>query len=81
MNVDRSKFNYAADIYGAKNADGRYNVYHLTGTPLPYTSSGTPVDDSGLSLGCLLYTSLDPLKRLFIAEFHIALPSGRKPYA
>lgn len=58
MNVDRSKFNYAADIYGAKNADGRYNVYHLTGAPLPYTSSGTPVDDSGLSLGALSEYSL-----------------------
>lgn len=58
MNVDRSKFDYAADIYGPKNADGRYDVYHLNATPLPYTSSGTPVDDSALTLGALSEYSL-----------------------
>ena len=36
MNTVRSRFNYAADIYGEKNADGRYNVYHLLGTPTEY---------------------------------------------
>ncbi|KAB4859898.1 hypothetical protein GAG84_28070, partial [Bacteroides thetaiotaomicron] len=65
MNVDRSKFNYAADIYGERNTDGRYNVYHLNGTPLPYTSSGTPVDDSGLSLGALSEYSLSENYELF----------------
>lgn len=65
MNVDRTKFNYAADIYGAKNADGRYDIYHLNGTPLSYTSSGTPVDDSGLSLGTLSQYSLSENYELY----------------
>ncbi len=58
MNTVRSRFNYAADIYGEKNADGRYNVYHLLGTPTEYSSDGTTVDDSNLSLGELSEYSL-----------------------
>lgn len=58
MNTDRSVFNYAADIYGGKNADGRYDVYHLTGTPRAYSADGTAVDDSNLSLGGLSEYSL-----------------------
>lgn len=65
MNVDRSAFNYAADIYGEKNAEGRYNVYHLIGQPQAYSTDGTPVDDSNLSLGALSEYSLGTNYELF----------------
>lgn len=58
-NTNRSLFDYAADIYGAKNANGRYNVYHLNGTPRPYSSTSTPVSDDNLSLGALSSYSLN----------------------
>ena len=65
MNVDRSVFDYAADIYGDKNADGRYNVYQLNGEPQAYSSTSTPVDDSNLSLGALSEYSLGENYELF----------------
>lgn len=58
MNIDRTRFNYAADIYGSKNSDGRFNVYELTGTPAAYPTDGSQVDDSNLSLGTLSEYSL-----------------------
>lgn len=58
-NTNRSLFDYAADIYGAKNTEGRYNVYHLNGTPRPYSSTSTPVSDDNLSLGQLSAYSLN----------------------
>ena len=64
-NTNRSLFNYVADIYGDKNAEGHYDVYHLNGTPQPYTNSGTPVDDSNLSLGALSTYSLNDNYELY----------------
>lgn len=64
-NTDRSLFNYAADVYGSKNADGRYNVYQLIGTPRPYSSTPTPVNDDNLSLGPLSNYSLNSDYELF----------------
>lgn len=58
MNTNRSLFDYVADVYGEKNADGRYNVYQLSGTPSAYSTGSTPVDDSNLSLGTLSDYSL-----------------------
>ena len=53
-NTDRSRFNYAADVYGQPNASGLYPVYHLNGTPRAYSSlANRPVDDGNLSLGAL----------------------------
>ena len=57
-NTDRSRFNYAADIYGAPDENGRYPVYHLNGTPRAYKAVGTPVSDANLSLGGLSAYSL-----------------------
>ena len=71
MNTVRSRFNYAADIYGEKNADGRYNVYHLLGTPTEYSSDGTTVDDSNLSLGELSEYSLGENYELYKDEMCI----------
>ena len=65
MNIDRSQFDYAVDIYGEKNSDGRYNIYHLVGTPNPYSSNGTNVDDSNLSLGELSAYSLSSEYELY----------------
>lgn len=65
MNTDRSKFNYAADIYGTLNSDGYYNVYHLNGTPQAYSSTGTQVDDSNLSLGAISEYSLNTNYELY----------------
>lgn len=56
-NITRSKFGYAADIYGEKSEEGRYNIYHLEGVPAEYSSTG-PVDDSHLRLGELSEYSL-----------------------
>lgn len=57
-NVTRANFNYVADIYGTTNANGRYNIYNLIGTPNEYSGTGTTVDDSNLSLGTLSEYSL-----------------------
>ncbi len=57
-NTDRSRFNYAADIYGAPDENGRYPVYHLNGTPRAYKAVGTPVSDANLSLGGMSAYSL-----------------------
>lgn len=57
-NTVRANFDYVADIYGEKNASGRYNIYHLQGTPNEYSSSTTAVDDSNLSIGALSEYSL-----------------------
>ena len=57
-NVTRANFNYIADIYGSTNADGRYNIYNLVGTPTEYSGTGTTVDDSNLSVGTLSEYSL-----------------------
>lgn len=65
MNIDRSKFDYAVDIYGEKNSDGRYNIYKLVGTPKPYSNNGTGVDDSNLSLGELSAYSLSSEYELY----------------
>lgn len=59
-NTDRSKFTLVADVNGTKDANGRYRVYNLTGTPQPYSSTGTPVSDANLSLGALTDYTLDP---------------------
>ena len=56
-NTVRANFDYAADIYGGLNADGRYNIYHLNGTPNEYRSEGS-VDDGNLRLGELSPYSL-----------------------
>lgn len=56
-NTSRANFDYVADIYGGVNSDGRYNIYHLNGTPNEYSSAGN-VDDSNLSLGELSAYSL-----------------------
>lgn len=64
-NVTRANFNYAADVYGPKNADGRYNVYHLSGIPREYTASGTAIDDTNLSLGALSDYSLSEEYELY----------------
>lgn len=58
QNVTRSNFDYVADVYGDTNSDGRYNIYNLIGTPKEYSSTGTTVDDSNLSLGTLSEYSL-----------------------
>ncbi len=50
-NTDRTKFDYAADIYGTPDENGHYAVYHLNGTPQGYSAFTASVDDSGLSLG------------------------------
>lgn len=51
-NTNRSKFNYAADIYGSPNEAGLYPIYHLNGTPRAYSLiASRNVDDSNLSLG------------------------------
>lgn len=65
MNIDRSKFDYAVDIYGETNSEGRYNIYKLNGTPQPYSSNGTNVDDSNLSLGELSPYSLSTEYELY----------------
>lgn len=58
-NTVRANFDYVADIYGEKNAAGRYNVYHLQGTPNEYVSSAAAaVGDSNLSIGALSEYSL-----------------------
>lgn len=65
MNIDRTKFNYAVDLYGEKNSDGRYNIYKLVGTPKPYSGNGTNVDDSNLSLGEISEYSLSSEYELY----------------
>lgn len=57
-NTTRANFDYIADIYGEKNQDGRYNIYHLEGTPNEYSGTGTAVDDSNLTVGELSEYSL-----------------------
>ena len=58
-NTVQANFDYVADIYGEKNASGRYNVYHLQGTPNEYVSSAAAaVGDSNLSIGALSEYSL-----------------------
>ncbi|MEG2044940.1 MAG: sialidase family protein [Clostridia bacterium] len=55
-NYIRANFDYLADIYGEKNAQGGYNIYHLVGTPTEY---GDTLDDSNLSIGSLSEYSLN----------------------
>ncbi|MEG1720053.1 MAG: sialidase family protein, partial [Clostridia bacterium] len=55
-NYIRANFDYLADIYGEKNAQGGYNIYHLIGTPTEY---GDTLDDSNLSIGSLSEYSLN----------------------
>lgn len=50
-NTDRSRFRYAADIYGEPDENGCYPIYRLNGTPRAYKSVGAPVKDDNLSLG------------------------------
>lgn len=59
MNVDRTKFDLVADVYGPKNANGLTNIYKLNGTPRPYSTTNEPVSDDNLSLGTLSEYSLD----------------------
>lgn len=58
-NTDRSKFGLVADVNGTKDANGRYRVHNLQGTPQPYSSTGTPVSDANLSLGAVTDYTLD----------------------
>lgn len=62
-NKDRKKFDYVADIYGEKDANGRYSIYHLNGVPRAY--SGDTIDDTNLSLGELSNYSLNQRYELF----------------
>lgn len=50
-NTDRSKFDYVADVYGDKDENGHYAIYHLNGTPKDYPTLLSSVNDSNLSLG------------------------------
>lgn len=50
-NTDRSKFDYVADVYGEKDENGHYVIYHLNGTPNDYPTLLSSVNDSNLSLG------------------------------
>lgn len=50
-NTDRSKFDYVADVYGEKDENGQYAIYHLNGTPNSYPTLLSSVNDSNLSLG------------------------------
>ena len=64
-NITRGKFDYIADIYGPKNADGRYNIYKLKGQPKEYSASGTTVDDSNLKKDALSAYSLSTEYELY----------------
>lgn len=64
-NTVRSNFDYVADIYGERNEDGRFNIYHLNGIPNEYSGTGANVDDSNLSLGNISEYSLNDDYELF----------------
>lgn len=52
-NIDRTRFNYIADIYGKKDCNGHYVIYHLNGVP------NVEEEEEKLSLGEVSRYSLD----------------------
>lgn len=51
LNIDRTKFDHVADVWGPKDAAGRSIIYALDGVPEGYGEKFRPVDDSHLRRG------------------------------